>query len=204
LVAPALGGGLVRSTAALGVDGLDLFVWAAAMAVALAIGQWAWERWGAGPVRGARTEQASARWAAGVSLVRSPDSPVRILLWALVPLAAFLFAYHTAGTIDLWSSANRSSALVWVVLPSALAIGAARPGVARWLTVGLLSVVTALVGTAAADTGNQWAGLSVIAVPALAVPLAVVMFVVRLVADAAQRRSTRHRYQRPVNWYGPD
>ena len=117
---------------------------------------------------------------------------------SLIPWAAFLVA---AAVADMWvhqelSAIALAAAAPWslgfVALPAMVPLVVARAGATR---AGVLIVMTAVATISAVlvvTTDDAQAGLAVLWVPFLAIPLATVVWIGRAVA-ARRNRSTRSR-----------
>lgn len=116
-------------------------------------------------------------------------------LAALVPWVAY-----TAATVitDRWVDFRSVSlvgvaraiplTLVVVALPSLGAIAAARPVVMRRAVTAFMAVVSAGAGVAAVATDDAQAGLAVLWVPVVALPLAVILLIGAALVDWQRAR----------------
>jgi len=118
------------------------------------------------------------------SLVASPE--VAALL-SLVPWAAFLLALQfwpghvtepTRGVLEV-----ATISLLFVALPSALPIAAARTWMTRLAAVAVVTVVAVVSAALVVTTDDAQAGLAVLWIPLVAVPLAVVLWIGRLIVE---------------------
>lgn len=121
------------------------------------------------------TTTRSRTWPAG------PWAPV---LASLVPWAAFLVATALADRWVQYKSGSlaglvRSAPfyLGFVALPSALPIAAARAGVMRLGVVVVMTAVAAVAGVLVVTTDDAQAGLAVLLVPMVAIPLGLVLWI---------------------------
>ncbi|MBW3536982.1 MAG: hypothetical protein KY395_04315 [Actinobacteria bacterium] len=113
---------------------------------------------------------------------------------ALVPWAAFLIPLLLAagaGDYDVTAGEFGGAALftLWVVaLPSLLPLAVARNGAARWTALAFMTVVSGAAGLTVALSDDAQAGLVVLVVPVLAVPVTVGVWIARALGI---RRGTR-------------
>ena len=109
-----------------------------------------------------------------------------VVIGALVPWVVFLVSVPTASAfVDDRSVDVReflSAALVYlgfVALPSLLPVAAARAGAMRMAATLLMAVVAGVAGVLIVTTDDAQAGLAVLVVPYVAVPLALLLLVLR-------------------------
>ena len=128
----------------------------------------------------------------------APDqgSPWLVLIGSLLPTVAFFVPTAIAGA---WGDDGLNSAqglggtllfcFGFITLPCLLALAAARPGTPRRVTLVALTVLAAGAAAAVLLTDDGQAGLNVLLIPALALPLALVLGIARLLTrrkDAPQ------------------
>lgn len=125
----------------------------------------------------------------------SRSSPLVLLAMALVPWVAFLLPIAVAillGDYDVTAEEFAGAALFtlgFVALPSLLPIAVARPRTARWVALGVMTAIAAGAGTLIAVSDDAQAGIVVLMVPVLAVPVTVGVWIAR--ALSLRRRTRR-------------
>lgn len=117
-------------------------------------------------------------------------------LLALVPWLAFLAATMTADafiertTVSPAGLASfAASSLAFVALPSLAPIAAARSSAVGWAAAAVMTVVAAIAGVLVVATDDAQAGLAVLWVPYVALPLALVISVTEAVVRKLRSRS---------------
>ena len=123
--------------------------------------------------------------------------PISSALASLIPWAAFLFAmvaadlfvdYKSTSLVGLVASAP--AYLGFVALPSLLPLIAARRGVMWVAVLVVMTAIAAVAGVLVVTTEDAQAGLAVLWVPLLAVPMAGILWIGQ---TAAERRPNAWR-----------
>src|SRR5687768_8761901 len=119
-----------------------------------------------------------------------------VFLLALIPWVVFLVSVPVGALFTDYQSVDvpdfLSSALFYVgfvSLPSLLPIAVARAGPTRVAATAVMSIVAGVSGVLIATTDDAQAGLAVLIVAYVAIPLAVILWIAKLVMRRGEARS---------------
>lgn len=113
---------------------------------------------------------------------------------ALVPWAGFLIPIALAvviGDYDVTAEEFAGAALFtlgFVALPALLPLAVAQVGRARWIALGVMTAIATAAGSVIAVSDDAQAGLIVLVVPVLAVPVTVGVWVTRAIGVRRRAR----------------
>jgi len=109
------------------------------------------------------------------------------IVQSLLPTAAFVAPTLIA---DAWADDQTIGGILlfslgFITIPALLAIAAARPGRTRAAVVGVLTLLAGAAAAVVLTSNDAQAGIAVVWIPVIALPLALLLFVVRI---ATRRR----------------